>query len=423
LDGVSYKKQGEDMTTTATTTALDRSPFVVDKWFKRIFHALITRIRHGRIVLYDGDEKQIFGPDSSQLVEVRVHHSAFYRKILAGGSIGAGEAYVKGYWSTDDLPKLIRIVAMNLQRINRIEKRFSWIFQPIGLLRHKFRVNTKKGSKKNIIAHYDLGNELYKSFLDPTMMYSAAIFPNEDSTLEEASLNKLETICRKLDLQPTDHVVEIGSGWGGFAIYAAVNYGCKVTTITISDAQFEEAQKRIQKAGVDGKVTLLKKDYRDLTGKYDKLVSIEMIEAVGHKYLPVFFEKCGELLNSNGKMLIQAITIRDQAYKQYVNSVDFIQKHIFPGGCIPSNTRMLELLTRKTDLVVRNLDDFGHHYARTLKEWRKRFNQSFPQLKRYGFDETFHRLWNYYMSYCEGGFHAGTISVVQLVATKPENVH
>ncbi len=407
-------------TTLTPTTALERSPLILDKWFKKIFFKLISKIGSGHICIIEGNERQTFGTDATLSAEVRVHHPSVYRKILFGGSIAAGEAYVHGDWDTDDLPTLIQIISLNLEPINSVERRFSFFYQPLNLIRHRFRINNKNGSKKNIISHYDLGNELYKVFLDPAMMYSSAIFPDEASSLEEASDHKLKTICRKLDLKPTDHIIEIGSGWGGFAIYAARNIGCNVTTTTISNAQFEEAQKRIQASGVGDKITLLKKDYRDLKGKYDKLVSIEMIEAVGHKYLPVFFKKCGELLKPDGKLLIQAITIRDQQYKQYVNSVDFIQKHIFPGGCLPSNTRMMELLTQRTDLVVRHLDDFGLHYARTLKEWRNRFNNAIAGLKRHGFDETFSRLWNYYMSYCEGGFRAKAISVVHIVASKPE---
>jgi cyclopropane-fatty-acyl-phospholipid synthase len=284
-----------------------------------------------------------------------------------------------------------------------------------------FKNNSRKGSKENILAHYDLGNELYKSFLDPTMMYSSAIYPEPSSSLEEASLYKLDHICRKLKLNERDRVIEIGSGWGGFAIHAATHYGCHVTTTTISEAQYQEAQERIAEAGLSKQITLLKQDYRDLEGQYDKLVSIEMIEAVGYKYLPVFFEKCGSLLKSGGMMLLQAITIQDQKYSRYIKDVDFIQKHIFPGGCLTSNSHMLSMITEKTDMVVRSLEDFGFDYAKTLKEWRHRFLASFSRLESKGYDQRFKKLWEFYLSYCEGGFKERSISVVQLVSAKPHN--
>ena len=341
--------------------------------------------------------------------------------MVYGGSIGAGEAYVDNLWRTDDLTKLIRIMVRNSDFLEDIEKRFSWFFKPFRILKHRLNFNSRSGSRKNILSHYDLGNEMYQSFLDPTMMYSSAMYPEETSSLEEASYHKLETICKKLDLQPTDEVIEIGSGWCGFAIHAARNYGCRVTTVTISDAQYEEGLQRIKEALLQDKITLLKKDYRDIEGTFDKLVSIEMIEAVGHHYHPRFFATCNKLLRDNGMMLLQAITIRDQAYKKYQNSVDFIQRHIFPGGCLISNERMLQLLGSKTDMVTRSIDDFGFDYARTLKDWRNRFNQSFSKLKTLGYDDPFKRLWNYYLCYCEGGFLERAISVVQLVASKPGN--
>jgi cyclopropane-fatty-acyl-phospholipid synthase len=391
------------------------------RWTRALFFKLIARIKHGQITLRDGDDINVFGDDSTLAATITVLDQRFYSKVVFGGSIGGGEAYVENLWKADDLTTLIRIIARNLTMLDRIEGRFSWLFQPLKIIKHKLNRNNRAGSKRNIISHYDLGNDMYRSFLDAEMMYSSAIYPDESSSLEEASLHKLETICRKLDLQPTDRVVEIGSGWCGFAIYAARNYGCHVTTVTISDAQYLEGKRRIEKAGLSHRITLLKKDYRDLTGTYDKLVSIEMIEAVGHRYLPRFFAKCGELLKENGIMLLQAITIRDQVYKQYIGNVDFIQRHIFPGGCLPSNNRMLELFAGETDLVVRQLEDFGFDYARTLKDWRHRFNSAFPGLRNKGYDDTFRRLWNFYLCYCEGGFLERSISVVQVLATRPGN--
>jgi cyclopropane-fatty-acyl-phospholipid synthase len=252
------------------------------------------------------------------------------------------------------------------------------------------------------------------------MMYSSAIYPHPSSDLEQASVHKLDLICRRLDLQPEDHVIEIGSGWGGFAIHAAANYGCRVTTTTISQAQYQEAEARIQAAGLKEKITLVKKDYRELTGSYDKLVSIEMIEAVGHHYLPGYFETCGRLLKETGRMLIQAITINDQSYSRYVRSVDFIQRHVFPGGSLVSNQIMLDLIAKNTNLVVRGLHDFGGDYARTIAAWQEKFNHAWESLEAMGYDDRFRRLWNFYLAYCRGGFMERTISVVHLVADKPE---
>lgn len=399
----------------------EKSPSLSARWAKKIFTKLISQIQYGQIVLRDGEQVEIFGTDEAFSAQVTVLDPRFYPRLLFGGSIGAGEAYIDDFWKVDDLTVLVQIMARNMPLLDRLEKKFFWVYQPFRILMHRLNHNSKSGSRRNILSHYDLGNEMYRSFLDPTMMYSAAIYPSKKSSLEEASVNKLETICRKLDIQPSDKVVEIGSGWCGFAIYAATNYGCHVTTTTISDAQYQEGKKRIEQAGLSDNITLLKMDYRELTGSYDKLVSIEMIEAVGHRYHPQFFSKCNDLLKADGTMLLQAITMRDQDYDQYIKNVDFIQRHIFPGGCLPSNNRMFELISRETDLVVRQLEDFGFDYARTLKDWRHRFNRSFPELKKSGYDERFRRLWNFYLAYCEGGFLERVISVVHLVATRPDN--
>ena len=388
---------------------------------RRLVVRLLQKLNYGTITIYDGTQEFVLGSGKEPAVAVYIHDPSTYRRVLFGGSIGAGEAYVDGLWHTDDLTGLVRIMVRNMRLLDRIEKGLAWFMLPFNLTSHIFNRNTKKGSKRNISAHYDLGNEMYRSFLDPSMMYSSAIYPEKSTSLEYASRYKLEEICRKLDLKATDKVIEIGSGWGGFAIHAATNYGCHVTTTTISDEQYNEAATRIKNAGLSERITLLKNDYRELKGQYDKLVSIEMIEAVGHRFLPQFFKKCGELLKDDGIMLLQAITIRDQKYQQYVRGVDFIQRHIFPGGCLPSNTRMVDLLTRHTDMVVRHLEDFGRDYARTLSDWRKRFLANFSSLKSHGYDERFRRLWEFYLGYCEGGFLEQSISVVHLVANKPNN--
>lgn len=387
---------------------------------RRLVHKMLGGLRHGRLVLHDSGEIFAFGNSESELVaHVHIHSQAVYPGILLGGSIGAGEGYIEKLWDVDDLTALVRIMVANMDVLDGMEKGFAWTLRPLRILRHLLNRNSRQRAKKNILAHYDLGNEMYAAFLDPAMMYSSAVFPRPDSSLEEAAQHKLELICTRLGLQASDHVMEIGSGWGGFAIYAAKNYGCRVTTTTISEAQHQEAVHRVEAAGLQERITVLQQDYRDLQGEYDKLVSIEMIEAVGHAYMPQFFRKCGSLLKEDGRMLIQAITIRDQKYENYAGSVDFIQRHIFPGGCLPSNTRMQNMLTDTTDMVVRRLEDFGGDYARTLALWRERFNQAAARLGELGYDERFRRLWNFYLCYCEGGFLERSISVVHLVADRP----
>jgi cyclopropane-fatty-acyl-phospholipid synthase len=267
--------------------------------------------------------------------------------------------------------------------------------------------------------HYDLGNDFFKLFLDPTMMYSSAVFPNQETSLDEASLYKLDLICQKLQLSDKDHLMEIGTGWGGMAIYAAKHYGCRVTTTTISEEQYNYACAAVKREGLEDKITLLLKDYRDLDGDYDKLVSIEMIEAVGHEYYDSYFQKCSELLKPDGLMLIQAITILDQRYKHAKNNVDFIQRYIFPGGCLPSNEVISKSVANKTDLHIVDLHDIGMDYARTLAEWRKRFNGSADQVDSMGFDDVFYRMWEFYLCYCEGGFTERAISAAQFLFAKP----
>ena len=398
-----------------------KAPSLIDRLAKQLVFRLLQALRYGQITIVEGKDRWTFGSDQTLAAQVTVRDPSFYRQVAFGGSIGAGEAYVEHHWEADDLVVLSRIMVLNMDLLDRMERGLGMALQVFRFIGHTLNRNSKKGSKRNILAHYDLGNEMYRSFLDPTMMYSSAIYPSASSTLEEASLYKLETICKKLDLQATDRVIEIGSGWGGFAIHAARNYGCHVTTTTISDAQFQEASDRIKAAGLADRITLLQSDYRDLQGSFDKLVSIEMVEAVGQQYLPTFFQKCGELLAETGTMLLQAITIRDNKYDQYARSVDFIQHHIFPGGHVPSVTKMVNLLTEKTDMVVRSLEDFGDDYARTLRDWRWRFTKAFPALRDHGYDERFRRLWEYYLCYCEGGFQERSISVVHLVASRPGN--
>jgi len=392
-----------------------------NRWARCLVLQLLARLQHGTLSICDGSKLHHFGNGEEPRVRITINDAAAWPRILFGGSIGAGEAYVEKLWDVDDLTGLVRIMVANMALLDRMERGFAWLLAPFRLLDHWLKRNSRSGAKANILSHYDLGNDLYRTFLDPTMMYSSALYPNANSSLDEAAVHKLDTICRKLDLQPEDEVIEIGSGWGGFAIHAAGHYGCRVTTTTISEAQYREAKRKIEAAGLADRITLLKSDYRDLAGKYDKLVSIEMIEAVGNSFLPTFFSKCRDLLKDDGTMLLQAITIADQKYSQYLRGVDFIQRYIFPGGCLVSNSRMLELLTGKTDLVVRDLHDFGYDYARTLRDWRQRFHRALPKLKMKGYDERFRRVWDFYLAYCEGGFLERAISVVHLVATRPKS--
>jgi cyclopropane-fatty-acyl-phospholipid synthase len=287
---------------------------------------------------------------------------------------------------------------------------------------HKFRLNHIKGSRRNIAQHYDLNNDFFSLFLDKNMMYSSAIFPDENSDLETGSNHKLDIICQKLKLQSTDTVLEIGTGWGGFALYAAENYGCKVVTTTISQQQYDLAKQRIVDKKLEHQITLLNKDYRHLTGTYDKIVSIEMIEAVGHQYYNTFFANCSALLKPRGQMLIQAITIQDQAFERAKNEVDFIKQSIFPGSCIPSVTALLAAMTRSSDLRLFHLEDIGLHYAKTLKLWRQRFSQNQEQVINLGFNNNFINLWNFYLCYCEAGFAEGYLGDMHLHFVKPGTI-
>jgi len=282
-----------------------------------------------------------------------------------------------------------------------------------------FNANTLTGSSKNISAHYDLGNDFFKLFLDSRMMYSAAIYPDAETQLEEAAVYKLDILCKKLRLNEDDHLLEIGTGWGGLAIYAAKNYGCSVTTTTISQEQYKHARQSVREAGLEHRVTVLLQDYRELQGTYTKLVSVEMIEAVGHKHYKQYFSTCSKLLRDDGLMCIQAITIPDQRYDQAIKSVDFIQRYIFPGGCLPSNDVISRCVARHTDMQIVNLEDIGMDYAKTLADWRKGFESNLERVKQMGFDDVFCRMWEYYLYYCEGGFRERAISTVHVVMAKP----
>lgn len=393
-----------------------------ERWLRGAVFQRLARLEHGCVTVVDADGAHEFGRASADCplrATVTIHDANAYRLLALRGSIGVGEGYMAGDWSCDDLPTLVRIFVLNQDALLGLEHGLTRLMMPLFRLLNRGRDNTRRGSRANIAAHYDLGNEFYRLFLDDTLMYSAAIFPTPEVGLREASVAKMDRICRKLELNPNDHLLEIGSGWGGFAVHAAQRYGCRVTTTTISQEQYQLARERVREAGLEGRVTVLGQDYRDLRGAFDKLVSIEMIEAVGERHLKTYFRACAQLLKPHGMMLLQAITVADQKYEQYRNEVDFIRHYIFPGGFLPSLTAIAETLGRATDLRIFHLEDIGAHYATTLRHWRERFLANLDRVRALGFPDSFIRMWEYYLCYCEGGFRERAIGTVQLLLTKP----
>ena len=358
-------------------------------------------------------------PDQTLHATVQVHDASFYRQVAGNGSVGAGEAYMDAAWTCDDPVALMRMLVRNRDLLDAMETglaRFGgWAMRAW----HALNRNTRDGSRSNIAAHYDLGNDFFRLFLDENLMYSSAIFAHADDTLETASTRKLERICRKLELNANDRVVEIGTGWGGFALHAAREYGCHVTTTTISREQYDLARARVREAGLEERISVLLSDYRDLAGRYDKLVSIEMIEAIGHQYLEDYFGKIGSLLKPDGMALIQAITIEDHRYAQALRAVDFIKRYIFPGSFIPAVSVMLEAAARASDLKLFHLEDIGPSYALTLAAWRERFHKHLADVRALGYDERFMRMWDFYLAYCEAGFRERSTGDVQMLLVKP----
>jgi cyclopropane-fatty-acyl-phospholipid synthase len=387
----------------------------------------LARVEGGEIVLLEGAPDS---PPASPLVlgaldparplraVIQIHSPRFYRQMLRG-SVGMGESYVDGLWDCDDLVALTRIAALNVAGLDRLRRIFAPVLIPVQRWTRWLARNTPGRSRKQIEAHYDLGNDMFALFLDPTMMYSCALFEHSRASLEDASLAKLERICSQLKLSPEDHVLEIGTGWGGFAVYAAQRYGCRVTTTTISREQHAYATERVRKAGLSEHITVLLEDYRALSGEYDKLVSIEMIEAVGWRDFPTFFRRCSDLLREDGAMMLQAIVIDDRAYEVEKAGRSFINTYIFPGGCLPSMEVISRTVAKSTDLRQVNLEDITAHYTLTLARWRERFLAAADQVSELGYDERFRRLWELYLSYCEGGFAERRIQDVQLLLAKP----
>jgi cyclopropane-fatty-acyl-phospholipid synthase len=382
---------------------------------RRILFSRLERLAHGALVLHEGAQTWRFGEAAARAVEVRVHDPAFYADLAFGGSVGAGESYMLGHWSAADLTGVMRLLLRNRDALDAMEGGWSRFSAPLRLAAHWLHRNTRAGSRRNIAAHYDLGNEFFRLFLDETMMYSCAIFEHAQMTLAEASVAKLEAVCRKLALAPGDHVLEVGSGWGGFALHAAGRYGCRVTTTTISPSQFELARERVRAAGLEGRVTVLLEDYRDLAGRYDKLVSIEMIEAIGHRQFEEFFRVSAARLAPGGRMLLQSIVIDDRHYARARDEVDFIKRYIFPGCCIPSLGALSQAMTAASDLHIEDVEDIGPHYATTLAHWRDNFLARLAEVRALGYPDEFIRMWEFYLCYCEAGFAERALGDVQLL--------
>lgn len=395
---------------------------VLQKLARWIVLSRLEKLQVGQIVVSERGEHMSFGRLTEELpltAQLHVRSPKFYSDIAFGGSIGAGEAYMHGHWACNELSDLLRILIRNRDILEEMDTGFALLSSPLRKLFHAWNRNTRKGSRRNIAAHYDLGNDFYKLWLDPKMMYSSAYFDSPDTSLEDAAMEKLDRICRKLELSADDSLLEIGTGWGGFAIHAARHYGCHVTTTTISREQYEYAKRAVSNAGLEDKITLLFQDYRDLEGRFDKLVSIEMIEAVGHEFHDAYFKKCCELLKPDGQMLLQAITIADQRYDRYKTGVDFIKRYIFPGGCLTSVTDMCRTMTSQTDMRVIHLEDIGPHYATTLRYWRDRFFARIGEVRELGYSDTFIRMWEFYLCYCESAFIERAIGDVQMLIMRP----
>lgn len=394
---------------------------VLEGLSKKIILNLFKRINAGTIQISDGDERYEFreiNGDDGQCATINIIHPRAYKKILLGGSVGAGKSYIDGDWDTDDLEKLIGLFIKNASLFNNIESPFARFLSSIRTIGYKLNVNTVQRAKDNILAHYDLGNDFFQLILDPCMMYSCALYEPSEISLDEAAKKKIQRICNKLELKPNDHVLEIGTGWGGFAVYAAQEYGCKITTTTISDKQYAFVKEKIRQLGLENQIELLNQDYRKLSGQYDKVVSIEMIEAVGHKYFDAFFNQCNRLLKPEGLFFLQAIVINDQAYEAAKNEVDFIKRYIFPGGCLPSVFSISKSIASQTKMQLISFEDIGKHYVITLNDWHNKLLANKQAILAQGFTEHFIRMWQFYFCYSAAGFESNYISDIHALWRK-----
>ena len=396
-------------------------PRALDNLARRMVLKQLGSLETGSLQLLEGESSITFGEiaDAELCARIEVIDGSFYSDIAFGGSVGAGEAYMRGSWQCDDLVSLVRILLRNRDVLDNMEQGTAWIARSLQRLFHWINRNTREGARRNISAHYDLGNDFFALWLDESMMYSSAMFEHQGQSLADAQVHRLDVVCEKLALKPEDHVIEIGTGWGGFAIHAAQKYGCRVTTTTISKQQYEMAWQRVNEAGLQDRIELLLEDYRDLEGSYDKLVSIEMIEAIGSDQYDTYFGQCSRLLKPGGRMLIQAITIADEQYAYAQKNVDFIQRYIFPGSCLPSLEVMKATIAKVSSMMVTNVEDIGQDYALTLNHWRRNFFDRIHEVAEMGYPDEFIWMWEFYLCYCEGGFIEGAISDVHLVAEKP----
>jgi cyclopropane-fatty-acyl-phospholipid synthase len=391
----------------------------IDRIARAIAERFLRRIVTGQLVLVEGDARRTYG-SGPPAATVHVRSPRVWRKLLRG-SRGFAESYFEGMWDSPDVTAVVRLAARNVEGLDRLRRRLAPLRAPFQRAMVPLRTQTRRRARRSIAAHYDLGNDLFELMLDPTMMYSCALFERPGMTLEEASIAKLERVCERLDLGPDDHVVEIGTGWGGFAVHAAATRGCRVTTTTISREQHDWAVESVRQAGLEHLVTVLLEDYRDLTGTYDKLVSLEMIEAVGWRHFGTFFDQCSRLLAPDGLMLVQAITIDDRAYEVEKTGASFINTYVFPDGCLPSIEVMTRCVSRRTDMQAVALEDLTPHYAETLRRWRENFMGNVRRAEELGYDRRFQRLWTLYLSWCEAGFAERRIGDVLLVLAKPRH--
>jgi cyclopropane-fatty-acyl-phospholipid synthase len=394
---------------------------ILESLGRRVIRGSLHQLDSGRVHLIEAFRRDASPIDPPDGLTVRIHDPAFYSAAAFGGSIGIAEAYMDGLWDCDELPRLIEFIAANRASVRTLESPVAKLLSPLSRVAYFLERNTRAGSRRNIAAHYDLGNEFFSTFLDTTMTYSSAIFENGADTLELAQIEKVDRACRKLRLRPSDHLLEIGTGWGALAIHAAREYGCRVTTTTISAEQHRFTSQRIHAANLQDRVTVLQRDYRDLRGQFDKLVSIEMVEAVGAENLADYFRICSRCLKPDGAALIQCIVIQDRLFADAARRRDFLKKYIFPGSCLPSVAAILDATRRATDFSLWHLEDIGPHYARTLQLWRERFMSRLDDVRRLGFDDRFIRMWEFYLAYCEGTFRSRCVGDVQLLFTKPRS--
>lgn len=396
------------------------APGRLDRLTRRLVLASLHGLPRGSLRIIEPDGGTLHLGDGEPTAELLITDWRTWRMMFAGGALGAAEAYIEGYWESRELTDVIRFFAANVDIMQAHDRGGARLLvRPARTLVHLLNRNTRSGSRRNISAHYDLGNDFFRLFLDREMMYSSAVYPHERASLDEASAYKLDLVCRKLALGPENHLLEIGTGWGGLALHAARQYGCRVTTTTLSGEQYDYARERVRAAGLEHRIRVLNRDYRELTGKYDRIVSVEMIEAVGHQFLPLYFRKLNELLSDDGLLLLQAITVPDHRYEGALRNMDFIKRYVFPGGFLPSVRVMLDHMGRETRLSPVHLQDIGLDYARTLKHWRERYLAARENVREQGYDRRFRRLWHYYLCYCEGAFLERAISTVQLLAQGP----